>query len=543
VSSTAAMSAMARSRCPLLGGAPAGSPTVTAPAAVRVVELEAPLADVQLSATWFGEPYRSLIVVARLEGEPLGVVATDVAEGRLSRFRLAGALQWQLGPELEEWFARRGRPLPDSLPREGIAVERAAAPSTSRSVSVVVTTSGYTARLERCLRSLLASRHGEFEVIVVDNRPAGGVTRAMLSERFAYEPRVRYVEEPRRGLSTARNAGLMAAEGLLVAFTEDDAVVEPDWIARAAAAFDRADDVACVTGLMLPLQIDKPGQPLLDQFAAYSTRFEPWTFRLAERGLAYTPGLTGAGADIVVRADLARRLGGFDISLGSGTPSAGGQDLDLYLRLLRAGYAIAYEPRAIVSHEHAAARSRQAFRRGVGLGAALSKQLVAGPERRCPVRRVSAGVSFLSGLRHPGHRSWLERAGVLLGPAAYLASAATRRIGGNGEAQATRSSVRLARVPLSSGRTVSVVSFRDPGPGPKAEGARPRVLSGLARVLVVAAALACVAAPLAVAATVVFGPVSLWGDVSSAEAVLYALAALTLTLLLATQLGRRRQAA
>jgi chromate transport protein ChrA len=68
------------------------------------------------------------------------------------------------------------------------------------------------------------------------------------------------------------------------------------------------------------------------------------------------------------------------------------------------------------------------------------------------------------------------------------------------------------------------------------------VASVLPRVLGAAAALACVAAPLAVVATVVLGPASLWGDVSAAEAVLYALAALTLTLL-ATQLGRRRQAA
>jgi O-antigen biosynthesis protein len=540
--SPTALSAMARSRCPLPGGAPAGSPTLNAPAAVRVVDLGAPLADVQLSATWFGERCRSLIVVARLDGDALGAVALNVAEDRVSRFRLAGALQWQLGPELEEWFARRGRALPDSLPPEGIAVESTASPRTSRPVSVVVTTSGYTPRLERCLRSLLASRYDDFEVIVVDNRPAGGVTRAMLSERFAYEHRVRYVEESHRALSSARNAGLMAAEGELVAFTDDAVVVEGDWIARAGAAFDRADDVACVTGLMLPLQLERADRPLLDQFTAYSTRFEPWTFRLAERGLAYTPGLIGGGANIVVRADLARRLGGFDIALGSGTPFAAGENLDFCLRLLRAGYAIAYEPRAIVSHDQADARSRQAFRRGVGLGATLSKQLFAGSESRCPLRRVSAGVSLLFGLRYRAHRSWPERAGILLGPAAYVASVATRRIGNTGETHATRSPLQLARVPLSSGRTVSVVSFRDPRPGPKPDGARPRVLDVLARVLVVAAALACVAAPLAVVAVVVFGPVSPWGDVSAAEVVLYALAALTLTLL-AAQLARRRQAA
>jgi hypothetical protein len=64
-----------------------------APAVVRIVDLEAPLADVSITRDGLGNHYRSVMVVARLEGEPLGAAALQVAGGRVSRFQRAGALQ------------------------------------------------------------------------------------------------------------------------------------------------------------------------------------------------------------------------------------------------------------------------------------------------------------------------------------------------------------------------------------------------------------------------------------------------------------------
>ena len=84
--------------------------------------------------------------------------------------------------------------------------------------------------LERCLRSILRSEYDDFEVIVVENRPRSADTARMLVERFARESRLRYVEEPRPSASLARNAGLASAEGEIVAFTDDDVVVDPLWL-------------------------------------------------------------------------------------------------------------------------------------------------------------------------------------------------------------------------------------------------------------------------------------------------------------------------
>jgi GT2 family glycosyltransferase len=501
-----------------------GGIALVAPAAVRIVDLETPLVDLQLPVNELGEPYRSLMVVARLDGQPLGTASLDVAEGGVSRSHLAVALQSQLEAELGKAFARRGLAVPALLPPEGIPARRdgGRAQPARRSVSVVVTTCGYTAAFERCLRSILASRYGDFEVIVVDNRPGAGFTRAMLSERFD-DARLKLVEEPRQGLSSARNAGLAAANGDLVAFTDDDVVVDSDWVGRSVEAFERAPDVACVTGLILPFRLESDSQLILEQFAAFSKGFDPRTLRLPDARdeyplLPYTPGVIGSGANTMLRADVARRLGGFDADLGTGTVAAGGEDLDLYVRLLRGGHAVAYEPSAIVWHEHPDGSSRlrrQVFRYGVGLGAALAKQLFAGPGRRDLLRSVPAGIRYLreptsrknagKAAEYPRRLNWLERLGMLLGPAAYLASVGTQRIrrvagearGGGAGAPAKH----VERVALSGGRSVEVVSFLDLDLVPRpAEEDRPAARTTSSRALMATTGFTCLAAPLAVAA-------------------------------------------
>jgi O-antigen biosynthesis protein len=474
---------------------------LVAPAAVRIIDLETPLSAVCLATNEPGDHYRSVMVVARLEGEPLGAAALPVEEGRVSRFRLAGALQSQLEGEIGAWYARRGRVLPDSLPPEGIVVDGNGAWTAARSVSVVVATCGYTARFERCLRSILASRYEDFEIVIVDSRPAGGAIRSMLAERFADKVRLRCVEEPRPGLAFARNAGLMAAEGDVVAFTDDDVIVDHDWVGRSAEAFDRADDVACVTGLILPYRLETDGELALERSAAVSKGFHPQTFRLPDGGhplLAYTRGVIGSGANTVVRADIARRIDWFDTRLGTGTPASGGEDLDLYIRLLRAGHAIAYEPSAIVRHDHPGGSRRlrrQVFRHGVGVGAALSKHILRGPRRLELLRSAPAGKRG----GYPLRFNWLERAGMLLGPAAYLTSVATRRSRAQHEDGKGRPPLQVERVALSTGRTISVVSFLDGKAAPPGKEARSETQSRSTRALLAGAALICLAAPLAIA--------------------------------------------
>ncbi|HWX51853.1 MAG TPA: glycosyltransferase, partial [Solirubrobacteraceae bacterium] len=245
-----------------------------------------------------------------------------------------------------------------------------------------------------------------------------------------------YVAEPRRGLAYARNAGLAHAVGEIVAFTDDDIVVDRNWARALGAAF--APDVGCVTGLLLPLRLDTADQALFERFAGFGKGLERRRF---DRGngsgdplFPYAAGKFGSGANTALRRSVAERLGGFDVGLGAGTPAAGGEDLDMYVRLLLAGESLVYEPAAVARHEHpanAAGLRRRVFSYGVGLTAMLTKQLLSGP--RLPMLAgAPAAVRYLldsssrknaaRGEGYPRRLIALELLGMLAGPAAYARS-------------------------------------------------------------------------------------------------------------------------
>ena len=436
---------------------------------VCALDVHEPFADITVPQARRGGTYRSVLIVATLDGDPFGtaVIATD-GECKVPRARVATEVRRQLRRQMTRLIARRAR-------------HRDAPPAATarRSVSVVITTCRNAENLNRCLTAVLASDHKDFEVIVVENRPGPGDTRTMVKERFGSDLRVRYLEERQRGLSSARNAGLAAAAKELVAFLDDDVVVDRSWMRRAALAFERSDEVACVTGLILPLELETESQLLLERFMTLGKGFTPRIFQLPDSwdeypALPYTPGVVGSGANTIVRADVAWQLGPFDPSLGTGTPAAGGEDLDLYIRLLRAGHAIAYEPGAIVWHPHPsepAQLRRQVYRYGIGLGATLAKQLIAGPDRRQLLQAIPAGVAYArdprsrknagTADRYPQRLRWLERVGMLLGPLAYIASAARSpgRHRPRPRKRTTASGRRLSlnRLTLDGGSAVEVV--------------------------------------------------------------------------------------
>jgi GT2 family glycosyltransferase len=471
------------------GTTPDPAARLVAPAAVRIVDLDGAPADLRLWSARLGIAYRSLLAVARLDGEPLGAVAVPVsAHGLVSGDWLAKLLCRELESDLCDARARQGLDMPDSLPREGIpgrSHDGHASVATQRSVSVVVTTSRDLMSLERCLRSILACDHPDFEVLVVENRPRSHATTRMLDQRFHDEPRLRYVEQAGVGVSRARNAGLARATGEVVMFTSDDVIVDPGWIRRCGEAFDRDESVACVTGLILPLELETDSQLLAERFVSLVKGFRGKAFRLPQGRvthpfLFYTPGVMGSGANTALRADVARQLGGFDATLGPGTPALGGEDLDVYVRLLQAGHTVDYDPSVIAWQEHPDGLPqlrRQVLRHGVAMGAALTKQFTAGPERLALVRAVPAGVRYeldpsahrdaRKGAEQRRRLEWLWRLGMALGPAAYAASA-----------------LRSAPTRRSSRRASS---------GPQ------RTATGSDRALVTVAVAACVVAPALVA--------------------------------------------
>lgn len=236
------------------------------------------------------------------------------------------------------------------------------------SVSVVVCTLDRPEALARCLAALARQSQPPGEIVVVDNAPASGATRRGVAE----VPGVRYVAEPRRGLSAARNAGIRATTGRLAAFTDDDVEVHPDWVARLSAAFaDPSVDAA--TGLVLPAALETEAQRRFQRSDAgfgwgYRPRRFDAAFFAAARGRGVPTWEVGAGANMAFRREVFDRLGGFDERLGAGA-SGCSEDSELWYRILAEGGACRYEPAAVVFHHHrremaALRRQMRAYMRG-----------------------------------------------------------------------------------------------------------------------------------------------------------------------------------
>jgi len=297
-----------------------------------------------------------------------------------------------------------------------------------------------------CVESILAAVDGRFEVVVVENRPDRSTVADALAAAFPGDARIRYVEEHRPGLAWARNAGLEAARGELIAFTDDDVQIDRGWAPAVRAAFASAPEVDCVTGLILPRELETAAQLLDERFASFGKGFERRTYSIDEPPsdqplFPYTAGYFGSGANMTFRSSAIRALGGFDRALGTGTPARGGEDLDICVRLLHSGRRLTYEPAAMVWHRHPdtyAAVRRQVFGYGVGLGAMLGKHVACGPNRWDVVSRSIQGIRYymdpasrknaLRGPSFPRSLVLLERIGLVLGPLAYCASRIRQRI-------------------------------------------------------------------------------------------------------------------
>jgi glycosyltransferase involved in cell wall biosynthesis len=249
------------------------------------------------------------------------------------------------------------------------------------STSVVLCTRDRADQLRGALDSLLALDHPDFEVVIVDNAPSDDSTRELVEAVAVADPRFRYVREPVPGLSSARNAGVRAARHEIVAFTDDDVVVDRSWLRAVASGFSRGDDVVCVSGLVASGELRTPTQRWFDERVTWSRNLVPRVHRLsappADRPLfPFAVGDYGTGANFAMRRTAVLDLGGFDEALGVGTVTGGGEDIDMFSRVVLAGAALVVEPAALVWHRHRAdlpALRLQARGYGTGLGAWLTK--------------------------------------------------------------------------------------------------------------------------------------------------------------------------
>ncbi len=369
-----------------------------------------------------GQAFDRARLLVRASGTPLGFVELDAPQGEVDLDRAVALAQSRFADQA----ARAGADL---------VWKSAAGPK----VSIVLCTYNRALGARRTLASFRELRYEDLEIIVVDNAPSDDATLSVVNEFAAADPRVRYIREPRKGLSRARNRGLQEATGEFVAFTDDDVRVDPFWIHGLLRGFGRRADVACVTGLVASASLARPAEQFFDRRAGWASTCTQRLYTLARGPLdspmhPYTAGVYGAGANFAAKLSVLRSLGGFDECLGAGSLTRGGEDLDIFVRMLLSGHALSYEPSALAWHDHRvdeASLSTQMYAYGLGLTAYVTKHILSRRSRRAMIGRAVGGSRHVLRLIQGSRRATadasiqndlagVELRGMLAGPIAYL---------------------------------------------------------------------------------------------------------------------------
>jgi glycosyltransferase involved in cell wall biosynthesis len=253
---------------------------------------------------------------------------------------------------------------------------------------------------------------------------------------------VRRLVEPRPGLSWARNMGLHAATGRIVAYLDDDEHPDRHWLAELARGFTAAPRVAGVSGVVLPAVLDTPAQRMYEEFGGHSKGrgFTAEVFDAASHARQhplYPLPPFGVGASMAFDRAALLRTGGFDVALGAGTLTRGGEDTAVIADLMLAGGTFVYWPGAVMWHEHrrtVAEVAQQLNGYGSGLIAFYVRALLRDPLATLAalVRLVPRALHDLRGKdsvrtatmteRYPAELRRASRRGMLAGPYRYLRS-------------------------------------------------------------------------------------------------------------------------
>jgi GT2 family glycosyltransferase len=410
-----------------------------APIHVSEIELTEPITDVDLPAD--GVAYTGVYLLVRLQRIPVSY--TFIASDRLDSASVAADLWREIGPEVNKRRVRAGLPALDALPADGIPSEAVLDdPELTEfpSVTVAVCTRDRPESVIKTLRSLTKLQYPNFDILVVDNAPSSDATMIAVRDNFEDDPRVRYVREPKGGTSFARNRALQEATGDIVSYADDDVTVDQWWLRAIVQGFQSAPNVAGVTGMISTAAIENDAQLYFHIRLNWGDVGERRVFDLEDNRddspiYPYSAGIFGGGANFSVSRAALKEVGGFNEALGGGVPAAGGEDLNMFIRIILSGHKLVYQPAAIVHHRHRATMAELTKQmRGYGTGATASLLAVAlgsGRARRELPPKAVVGLWRIARMKSPAQDEGfyptlpkgmlrLEIASLALGPWLYV---------------------------------------------------------------------------------------------------------------------------
>lgn len=217
-------------------------------------------------------------------------------------------------------------------------------------LSLIIATYNRAPHLLRALESAVRQTADPslWECVVVNNNSTDS-TAADFADFASAHPQfsLRMVDEPKQGLSNARNCGIRNATGEIVAIIDDDETLVPEYISSYIAFFDSHPEASVAGGGVIPRY--KSGRP--KWMSPYPERMIANPIDLGERVREFPKNRIPAGGNMAFRREVFSAFGAFDPALGrNGKALTGGEETDLFARLRAGGKRLYYVPKAEIFH-------------------------------------------------------------------------------------------------------------------------------------------------------------------------------------------------
>jgi len=302
------------------------------------------------------EGYMGVQLLVTFKGQPIGYCKLPISNNEIGRRRIIRSIIAEHGYNIMQHLLRMGLASPfrnGEFSIEGLLALKPIEPALQLPlVTVVVCTRNRTEQLVTCLEAIEKLDYPHLDVLVIDNAPSDTSTAQLVKNQFSS---FRYIRENNPGLNWARNRAILEAKGDIVAYTDDDVLVDAQWVNALGRLFTQNPEVMAITGLVVPAELETEAQVMFEAYGGFGRGFERKWHRVDGKVVPWQllgTGQFGTGANMAYRKSVFHEIGLFDPALDVGTCTNGGGDLEMFFRVLKHGHTLVYEPAAMVRHCH-----------------------------------------------------------------------------------------------------------------------------------------------------------------------------------------------
>lgn len=279
--------------------------------------------------------------------------------------------------------------------------------------TVALCTHNHADRLERTLAdfALITPPKAAWELLIIDNGSRDATATLLASHVWPAGWNVRVVREEKLGLSNARNRAIAEAQAEYIIFIDDDETADPDWLLTFEDLIERRRPDAFGGRIRVLFEGPRPTW-LADELLGFLGEVN----RCETEAQLTDPGTSFYGGNFGFRKAVCATVGGFDAMLGrKGSDNTGGEEVDFYRRLLKAGLEVWWTPQAVIYHRIQTAKLRRSYFRDLhyrqGRMEAVRKRAMASrlPPKHLVGQLLRAVLATWREFLHGGHKATVRK--------------------------------------------------------------------------------------------------------------------------------------